>query len=143
MTNYWILIAPKNQVKKNIAGGYAQTEHGKAHPLRRMQVGDGLIYYSPKVEQGGSTICQSFTAIACVTGEEIYQCDMGDSFLPYRRKATYLMCREASITPLINRLGFIKDKASWGHIFKYSIIHIPAQDFKYLATVMHANMNSY
>lgn len=140
MTNYWILVSPRKQVKSGVAGGYVQADHGKAHPLRRMGVGDGLICYSPKLEFGGDVACQSFTAIGCVVGEEVYKFDMGDNFLPHRREVKYLMSRDTPIAPLINRLAFIKDKASWGHIFKYSIIHISAEDFKYIATTMNANI---
>lgn len=139
MVNCWILVAPKNHVKQSVIGGYAQTDHGKSHPLRRMKVGDGLVYYSPKLEQGGEAQCQAFTAIGCVVGEDIYQHDAGNDFRPHRREVTYLPSRDASITPLINRLTFIKEKPRWGLIFKYSIIHISKEDFEIIATAMNVN----
>lgn len=141
MTNYWVLVAPKNHVLQGIAGGYAQAGHGKAHPLRRMNVGDGLIYYSPKTEFGGDVSCKAFTAIGCVVGQEIYKCDMGNNFIPNRRDVKYLSSRDAPIAPLIQRLAFIKDKEHWGHIFKFGILHIPGEDFKLIATMMNAKMS--
>jgi len=47
---YWMLVASKNHVQLGIQSGIAQACHGKAHPLKRMSVGDGIIYYSPKQE---------------------------------------------------------------------------------------------
>ena len=41
---YWIGIASKEHVKLGVAGGFSQLCHGKAQPLKRMAVGDGLIY---------------------------------------------------------------------------------------------------
>lgn len=140
MTNYWILVASKNHVKTSVAGGFAQSAHGKTHPLRRMKEGDGVIYYSPKIEYGGKDICQAFTAIGCVVGEEIFKIDLGNNTAPARRKVQYLSCRDASITPLIKRLSFIKDKERWGNIFKFGVIHIPTEDFAMIATAMHANI---
>lgn len=141
MTKYWILIAPKKQVIQGVEGGFAQACHGKSHPLRRMSVGDGLIYYSPKMEYGGENICQSFTAIGCVIGEEVYQTDMGNDFTPSRRQVKYISSRDASITPLVNRLSFITDKHRWGGVFRYNIIRIPTEDFALIANTMHADIS--
>lgn len=141
MPKYWILIASKNHVMQAVNGGFAQANHGKSHPLRRMNVGDGLIYYSPKLEHGSNLVCQSFTAIGQVTGESIYPFDMGDGFVPSRREVRYLQCKPASITPLINDLTFIKDKQRWGFIFRFGIIHIPPTDFKLIASQMNININ--
>lgn len=136
MTKYWILVASKNHVMQGVAGNFAQTCHGKAHPLRRMQVGDGLIYYAPKMEYGDSTPYQRFTAIGHVVGESLYQYDMGNNVMPYRREVNYLSSRDVPIAPLIERLSFIKDKARWGTVFRFGIIHVPVEDFKIIATQM-------
>lgn len=140
MVNCWILVAPKNHVRQSVIGNFAQAEHGKSHPLRRMKVGDGVIYYSPKLEFGGEVVCQSFTAIGCVVGEEIYRSDLGNEYNPHRRNVRYLPSKDAPIAPLINRLTFIKDKTRWGLIFKYGIIHIPTDDFEIIATAMNVNL---
>lgn len=63
MKRYWIGIASKEHVKMGVAGGFSQLCHGKAQPLRRMAVGDGLIYYSAKETFGTDVLCQQFTAI--------------------------------------------------------------------------------
>jgi hypothetical protein len=140
MTNYWILVAAKNHVLQGVTGEYAQAAHGKSNPLRRLKVGDGIIYYSPKLELGGTVSCQRFTALGCVVGEELYQVNLDDKFNPYRRHVKYLTSHETALTPLIPRLKFIKDKERWGNIFKFGIIHIPPEDFKLIATSMRVDV---
>jgi len=135
MTKYWILVASKNHVMQGVAGNFAQTTHGKAHPLRRMQVGDGLIYYSPKTEYGDTTPYQRFIAIGHVVGESVYQLDVNNT-KQNRREVNYLSCRDVPVAPLIERLSFIKDKARWGTVFRYDILHVPVEDFKIIATQM-------
>jgi len=136
MTKYWILVAAKNHVLQGVAGNFAQTCHGKAHPLRRMQVGDGLIYYSPKTAYGETTPFQRFMAIGHVVGENVIQFDLGNNLKPHRREVNYLSCRDVPVAPLIERLSFIKDKARWGTVFRYDILHVPVEDFKIIATLM-------
>jgi hypothetical protein len=136
MTKYWILVASKNHVLQGIAGNFAETCHGKAHPLRRMQVGDGLIYYSPKLQYGETTPYQRFMAIGHVVGEKVYQLQQPDKSLLNRREVNYLTCRDVPVAPLIERLSFIKDKARWGTVFRYDILHVPVQDFKIIAALM-------
>ena len=53
MTNrFWIGVASREHVHLGIAGGFSQLCHGNAYPLKRMAVGDWLIYYSPKERFG-------------------------------------------------------------------------------------------
>lgn len=139
MTKYWILINSKNQIKQAVAGGFAQAGHGKSHPLRRMSVGDGIICYSPKIEYAGEALCQNFTAIGCVTGEDIYQVDLGN-MMPHRRQVKYISSRDTAIAPLVSRLSFIADKHRWGTLFRYNIIRIPTEDFALIATSMRADI---
>jgi hypothetical protein len=140
MTNYWILVAPKNHTLKAVHGGYAEAAHGKSNPLRRMNPGDGVIYYSPKMDESGEVKCQSFTALGCVVGDVLYQVETPTGSIVNRRKVKYLHVRDAAITPLISRLSFIKNKEKWGNIFKFELIHISVEDFALLATAMSANV---
>jgi len=45
---FWIGVASKDHVLRGIDGGFCQLCHGSAQPLKRMSVGDWLIYYSSK-----------------------------------------------------------------------------------------------
>ena len=133
---YWVIVASKNHVMNGVHWGIAQANHGKAAPLKRMKVGDGIVYYSPKVEFEGDEKLQAFTAIGEVTGETVYQFDMGGGFVPYRRDVKYKECIEVPIQPLIPALTFIKDKTSWGYMFRFGFFEIPKVDFDLIASQM-------
>ena len=45
---YWIIVASKDHLQRGLAGGFIQANHGKAAPLKRMHVGDWVLFYSPK-----------------------------------------------------------------------------------------------
>ncbi len=70
---YWIGVASWAHMKRGRAEGFSQLCHGKAAPLRRMSVGDWLVYYSPKTEINGGEPLQMFTAIGRIVGENVYQ----------------------------------------------------------------------
>jgi len=136
MKRYWIGIASKEHVKTGVAGGFSQLCHGKAQPLKRMAVGDGLIYYSAKEKFGEDALCQQFTAIGEVVGNEVYQFEMFPGFIPYRRDIRFFEARDVAIRPLIEHLTFIKDKTRWGYAFRFGHLEIPRADFELIAAQM-------
>jgi predicted RNA-binding protein len=133
---YWIGIASKEHVKTGVAGGFSQLCHGKAQPLKRMAVGDGLIYYSSKERFGEDALCQQFTAIGEVIGSEVYQFEMFPGFIPYRRDIRFFDAVDVRIRPLIERLSFIKDKTHWGYAFRFGHLEIPLADYELIAAEM-------
>ncbi len=143
MTKYWILIAPKNQVAAAVAGSYVEAGHGKGHPLKRMNEGDGFIYYCPKLEYGGEVQCQRFSAVGYVLGSALYTVDVGNQKVIYRRAVKYLPSGDASIKPLIFNLSFIKDKQHWGHIFKFGILQVQVTDFMLIAKMMDTKASAF
>jgi len=133
---YWIIVASKDHVQRGLAGGFIQANHGKAAPLKRMQAGDWVLFYSPKLEYEKPDKLQCFTAIVRVVDEEVYQHDMGGGFAPFRRKVKFLPSKDVSIIPLINELTFIKDKTHWGAPFRFGTLQIPEEDFRLIASKM-------
>jgi predicted RNA-binding protein len=133
---YWIGVASREHVKTGVAGGFSQLCHGKAQPLKRMAVGDGLIYYSAKEKFGENRLCQQFTAIGEVIGSEVYQFEMFPGFVPYRQDIRFFEAGDVAIRPLIERLSFIKDKMHWGYAFRYGHLEIPRADFELIAAEM-------
>lgn len=121
---------------RGVQAGIAQANHGKAAPLKRMKVGDGVLYYSPKLEFEGNEKLQAFTAIGQVVGENVYQFDMGGGFVPFRRDVKYLHCVDVPIQPLIPHLTFIENKSSWGYLFRFGFFEIPKADFDLIASQM-------
>ena len=134
-----MLVASKNHVLRGVKEGIAQACHGKAQPLKRMQVGDGIIYYSPKLEFENTIPSQEFTAVGFVSGEEVYSHDMGNGFIPFRRNIRYLNAKSISIKPFVEKLNFIKNKKQWGYAFRFGAFEISADDFKLISEAMHAN----
>jgi hypothetical protein len=128
--HYWILVASKEHVQLGIAGAFAQAGHGKRSGIARMHAGDRIIYYSPKVEFGGTEPLHAFTALGEVTDDEIVQVEMSSDFKPFRRKVKYLKTGEVKIEPLINDLQFIRNKKSWGAAFRFGMLEIQQQDFE-------------
>jgi predicted RNA-binding protein len=127
---YWILVASLEHVKLGVTGGFAQAGHGKRSGLARMHAGDRIIYYSPKVEFGGTEPLHAFTAIGEVADDEIVQVEMSPDFKPFRRNVRYLRTGKVKIEPLINNLDFIRNKKSWGYSFRFGILEIRQQDFE-------------
>ena len=88
MTRYWIGVASHEHVRRGVSGGFAQLNHGKAAPLRRMAAGDWLIYYSPREQRKGGDPVQAFTALGQLTGEEVTEVAMTESFTAARGRCT-------------------------------------------------------
>jgi hypothetical protein len=133
---YWIGVVSRQHVLRGVAGGFAQIGHGKAAPLRRMAVGDWLVYYSPVETLEDGVPCRRFTAIGRVRGANVHQADMGGGFMPFRRDLDYRPATEAPIVPLIEALDFIVDKKRWGFPFRRGLLSIGPADFARIAAAM-------
>jgi hypothetical protein len=137
---YWIGVASRQHVLIGEAGGFAQLCHGKAQPLKRMAKGDWIVYYSPREVMGEKQLCQCFTAIGEVVGEEVYSFEMAPGFVPFRRDIDFRSSLDTPIRPLLDKLSFIKDKGRWGYAFRYGHLHIPRSDFLLIARAMSVKM---
>ena len=133
---YWIGVASKDHVINGVSGGFCQLCHGKAQPLKRMSVGDWIIYYSPKERFEGCTPYQKFTAIGVIVGDDVYPFEMHPGFVPYRRNIQFLPSVDVPVRSLLNKLSFIKDKDKWGYVFRYGHLEIPKPDFELIAFKM-------
>lgn len=136
MTKYWIGVASREHVMKGKAEGFAQVCHGKQGPLKRMQPGDWIIYYSPTEIYGEKNPYRKFTAIGQITDDEPYRCAMNPNFIPWRRNVNFIQAKEVDITPLIDTLFFIKNKQHWGFVFRYELFEVPEEDFLTIASRM-------
>jgi EVE domain len=133
----WIIVASRDHVLNGVREGIAQASHGKETALRRMKKDDNIIYYSPKSIYGQNQKCQRFTAIGKTKDNEIFQVKLTESFSPFRRRVEYYhQCKEIPIQNLIPVLSFIKNKRSWGYIFRFGLIQIPYNDFLTISNEM-------
>jgi len=135
MVRYWMAVACAEHVRRGRAEGFAQVCHGKGGPLRRMNPGDGIVYYSPSQKMGEKDGFQSFTAIGTIRENEPYQVEMFPGFTPYRRDIDWFEAAEQPIKPLLDWLDFTQVK-TWGYALRQGVIEIPAVDFEFLQHVM-------
>ena len=119
---FWIGVACKEHVEKGVKLGICQFCHGKSAPAKRLSRGDYVIYYSSKVTMAGNEPYQKFTAIGEIIDEIPYQVDAGGGFKPFRRNIRYFTGNNISIKPLVPLLNFIKNKSSWGYVFRYGFL---------------------
>jgi hypothetical protein len=138
MARYWIIVASKNHVMHGVSLGIAQAGHGKRSGLARMHKGDGIVYYSPKVEYEGHEPLRSFTALGFVEDEEIYQVEESPDFKPFRRRVRYVPAQDIKTEPLVKDLKFIRNKKAWGYVMRFGLIEIPEEDFIFIAEKMGA-----
>jgi predicted RNA-binding protein len=136
---YWIAVVSKDHTQRGVTGGFMQVCHGKKAPLQRMKSDDWVIFYSPKQSMNGEDKCQAFTAIGQASDDAVYQFQMTQDFIPFRRNVKFYPCKEISILPLISELEFIQNKNRWGFPFRFGFFEIQEQDFNLIASKMLTN----
>ena len=136
---FWIAVVSKNHVLNGIRMGIMQVCHGKKAPLQRIHKNDYIIFYSSKIQMRDRQVFQKFTAIAKAIDDEIYQVQQFENFEPFRRKVTFLECKEAAIKPMLASLDFIENKQRWGYPFRYGLVEISEKDFRFITTKMALN----
>lgn len=133
---FWIAVVSKEHVLRGVEGGFMQACHGKKGPLVRMKKGDGFLFYSGKISMDGNEKCQEFTAIGEVKDDLVYQFQMSENFIPFRRNIDFLESNSVSILPLIDDLEFIQDKKYWGYNFRFGFLEIGEKDFNFIQSKM-------
>jgi hypothetical protein len=58
---------------------------------------------------------------------------MGDGFKPFRRNINSFDAKHIDIKPLVPLLPFIKNKNSWGYVFRYGFLEIDQESFEIIA----------
>ena len=74
--------------------------------------------------------------IGTVKDDVPYQFGAEDSFRPFRRNVEYFNARHLDIKPLIPALTFIKNKSSWGYVFRFGFLEIDTESFEIIANGM-------
>ena len=132
----WVNTISRDHVRLGAEGGFTQAGHGKSSGLRRLSAGDWIVFYSPKTSLQGGEPLQAFTAIGQIADDDLYQGEMGQGFVAWRRNVDFLECVETPIKPLIDALSFIKDKQHWGYMFRFGLFEIPQTDLELIKSRM-------
>jgi hypothetical protein len=135
MSRNWVAVASAEHVRIGRSNGFMQVCHGKAAPLKRIQPGDGVVYYSPTNVFRGNDGLQSFTAIGVVRDGAPYQAEM-EGFAPFRRDVDWRTAEEVPIKPLLGRLQFTTAKRNWGYQLRFGLFEISAPDMAVIAVAM-------
>lgn len=136
----WIAVASAEHVRIGRQAGFMQVCHGKASPLRRITLGDRVIYYSPTVVFGGKDRLQAFTAIGMARDGAPYQVEMESGFRPWRRDVDWQPAEETPIQPLLDRLAFTRAGSNWGYQLRFGLFGIGDEDADMIAEAMsHAD----
>jgi hypothetical protein len=134
----WIAVASADHARRGrdeMKPGFMQVGHGKLAPLKRIQAGDLVTYYSPTITLSGKEKCQSFVSFGIVEPGEPYAFDMG-GFVPYRRNVRYLDAVETPIAPLLDAFEFVEDRSRWGYKFRFGLFSICDHDMALIAKAM-------
>ncbi len=136
----WVNTISLEHVRRGVAGGFTQADHGKSTRLSRLQAGDRIVFYSPRTDYPDGDPLQQFTACGVVTGADVYQVEMTSDFHPWRRAVAFVQCSPTPIKPLLGHLTFIPDERNWGFTFRRGLFQIPAPDFDRIASAMDARL---
>lgn len=134
---YWLAVAPVEHVISAVEEGYCQLVSGKDIPLRRMEKGDGLIYYSSTKSLKNATAVKAFTAIGFIADNEIYTYKVTNYFHPFRRNVVYFKrAKRVEMDGLQTRLQFVDNNLRYSYKFRYGHLEISEGDFRLIADKM-------
>ena|SRR5437773_2287156 len=137
---YWVNTVSRDHVQRGVDGGFTQAGHGKGTGLKRMARGDRMVFYSPRTALDGGEPLQAFTALGTIADDAPFQVEMTPDFRPWRRKIVFATSKETPIRPLIDSLDFIRNKKSWGFVFRRGLFAIEERDFQTIERAMTASL---
>lgn len=141
MSRNWLAVASAEHVEIGRNQGFMQVSHGKATPLRRVQPGDRIVYYSPNRiyspshASRGKDRLQAFTAIGTVKPGKPFQADMGFGFKPFRREVAWHEAEPMPLALLKDKLAFTQEE-NWGYRLRQGVIEISDDDMALIAEAM-------
>jgi hypothetical protein len=137
----WLGVVSRAHVLRGVSVQFAQLCRGKATPLRKMRRGDWLVYYSPSFEMGGEPL-KAFTAIGRVPDDEVFEFDMGEGFVPHRRRIEYLRhAREVPLARVQSRLELCA-RPNWGIVLRRGHLPLAAADLVVIAEAMGVSIGA-
>lgn len=141
--SHWIGVASHDHVLGAVQGGFCQLGHGKEALVRRLKVGDLIVFYSPRELMGSGAVLQAFTAAGRILDEVPYIAEQSACFHPYRRRVKFFKSRQAPVRPLLQELTFTQGEENWGLASRRGAFQILEDDFKRIAKAMAINSKVY
>ncbi|WP_227983839.1 EVE domain-containing protein [Nocardia spumae] len=137
MTRYWLAVVSRDHVRRGVALGIAQANHGKRAPVERMRPGDGLVHYSPRTGMREGEPVKSFTAVGTIDDRPVWQAeDQSGCFRPWRRAVSYR--HEARDIPIDTLRGELEltSVPHWGVVLRRGLVELSAHDFAVISRAM-------
>jgi hypothetical protein len=138
MSQAWLGVVSRSHVWRGVEGGFAQVCHGKVQPLRKMKKGDIFVYYSPTVEMHGAPL-KAFTALGEIQDDEVFEFDMGEGFVPFRRRVRYAVAQEVPLEKLREDLDLCSPP-NWGIVLRRGLIPLTEKDIRLIASAMDVDL---
>jgi hypothetical protein len=136
MARFWVGVASREHVLAAVRGGFCQLNHGKEAPVRRLQMGDSIVFYSPRERMVGGESLQAFTAAGRILDEVPYQVEQSKGFQTFRRKTEYFKSKDAYILPLLEELSFTRGRRNWGAVLRMGTFQMKREDYVKIARAM-------
>jgi hypothetical protein len=65
----WVVVASRDHARRGLREGFVMANHGKRAPLARMNIGDGILIYSPKTAFPDGEPFRAIAIVGEITGE--------------------------------------------------------------------------
>ena len=130
--NHWIVSVTLDNLRIALRERVIGFVESKRSRVKAFQLGDLIIFYVPRESLAYYKRIGKFIGLAEIKGEsyESHTPIWKNGLFPQRIAIEPLSERSCEIAPLIERLGFIKNKRSWGITFLGGILRIPQTDFE-------------
>lgn len=135
---HWLGVACATHVRRGRAQGFMQLCHGRSSPLRRLNPGDGIVYYSPTTEMGVPDGYRHLTAVGRVGAGDPYRVSMAPGFEPFRRDVSWRPAEEVPIAPLLSSLSFSAGNRNWGYLLRRGLVPLTQEDYALVCEAMGA-----
>ena len=128
MAGPWIAVISADHAASAAREGFFACSHGDGRAAARPALGDRFVYYAPRERLGEGDPVQAFVALGRILDAAPGPRMIGD-FEAQVRRAAYEPVGRAPVRPLLDRLGFLRDKGShWGMAFRRGLFAIGPDD---------------
>jgi hypothetical protein len=136
MAGHWIAVISADHAAAGAREGYFACSHGDGRAAARPANGDRFAYYAPREGFGSGEPVQAFVALGRILDDAPSPRRIGD-FEAQVRRAAYKRVGRAAVRPLLQHLGFVRDKGShWGMAFRRGLFTVTAEDFVVIEAAM-------
>ncbi len=133
---YWLGVVSRDHVRRGVALGIAQANHGNRAPVERMRPGDGLVYYSPRTGIREGAPIRAFTALGTIDQCAAWQAQDEGDFRPWRRAVIYREdAREVPVDALRGELD-LTSVHNWGVVLRRGLVELSTHDFEVISRAM-------